>query len=172
MTKSIQYYSRAIHRILGYLAVGMVFVYALSGITLIHRSGDFMKKDVSVAKVIQPGLDKYELKENVKVKNLKILSESESVITFGQGTYNKATGELSYTTKETIAPMNKLVELHKMPDTANPHIAFFTTAFGIVLFLLALTSLFMYKANTRQFKSNMAFTLAGIALAVILLILV
>ena len=42
--KSLQYYIRVLHRNLGFLALCMTVVYALSGIVLTHRAGNFMKK--------------------------------------------------------------------------------------------------------------------------------
>lgn len=39
--KSLQHYIRVLHRNLGFLALCMTVVYALSGIVLTHRAGNF-----------------------------------------------------------------------------------------------------------------------------------
>lgn len=169
--KSVAYYMRAIHRVLGYLAVGLVIVYALSGITLIHRTGDFMKKSIEVEATLEPNMDASQLGAALKMKNFKATDQTDKTIFFNDGQYDIATGQVSYVKKEVVAPLNKCIDLHKLPDAKNPHIALVTTIFGIVLFLLALTSLFMYKTSTKQFKANMIYTSIGIVVAIILVIL-
>jgi hypothetical protein len=37
MKKSFQHYVRSLHRDLGFITIGLVVVYSLSGIILIHR---------------------------------------------------------------------------------------------------------------------------------------
>lgn len=169
--KGLQYYSRMIHRVLGYLTLGMVVVYALSGILLIHRTGDFMKRSVAVEQTLQPGLSADELSAEVKLKRFKVLDETEQTIFFAEGQYDKATGKAAYVKKEVVAPFDKFIALHKLADKQSPAVAAFTTLFGVCLLLLGLTSLFMYKRKAKQFWTNMAYTGAGIALVVLLLLL-
>lgn len=171
MAKSIQYYSRALHRVLGYLAVGMVMVYAISGVTLIYRSGDFLKRNVMVEKIVERNLDAMQLGESLKIKNFKVLEENDSSILFEQGRYDKMSGAVAYTVKETVAPIDRFVKLHKLSEAKNHNIAIITTIFGVVLFLLALTSLVMYKPGSKQFKSNMILTVAGVVFAVIIILM-
>lgn len=171
-SKSLQYYMRAIHRVLGYLAVGMAIIYALSGITLIHRTGDFMKKTVPTELSLSPGLDAQQLGAELKIKNLKVTNETAEEIVWADGKYEKTTGNVTYDKKELIKPLDKFIDLHKLPDAKNPHIAFVTTLFGIVLLLLALTSLFMYKPSAKQFKANMIYIGIGVVITVILIIMV
>lgn len=170
--KSLQYYMRAIHRVLGYLAIGMVVVYALSGIVLIHRTGDFMKTSTQVTTTLQPGLDAAQVGAELKIRNFKAIDETADQIVFAGGTYDKTTGQAQYAKKQLVAPLDKFVDLHKLPDAKNPHIALVTTIFGIVLFLLALTSLFMYKPKSKQFIHNMIYTSVGIIITVILVLFV
>lgn len=167
--KSLQYYAREIHRILGYLTLGMTIAYALSGIILIHRSGDFMKRTTPVEQTIAPNLDCDQLAAELKMRSLKVLNETDQTIFFADGQYDKATGKASYLKKEVVAPFNRFITLHKLADKQNPAIAYFTTFFGAVLFLLALTSLFMFKPSAHHFRSNMAYTALGIALLILLL---
>ncbi len=48
---------RVIHRYLGFFLAGIMFMYALSGITLTYRTTDTFKKEVLVEKTIEKGLD-------------------------------------------------------------------------------------------------------------------
>lgn len=168
--RSLQYYMRAIHRVLGYLAVGLVMVYALSGITMIYRTSDFMKKSTEVEMTLDPNLDVSQLGAALKIKNFKVTEQTPEIITFSDGTYNVATGEVVYTKKDVVAPFNKFIDLHKLPIAKNISIAIITTIFGIILFLLALTSLFMYRPSAKQFRANMLYVSLGVALAVILVL--
>ncbi|MCF0202439.1 MAG: hypothetical protein HUK08_03650 [Bacteroidaceae bacterium] len=167
--RSLQYYSREIHRVLGYLTLGMVIVYALSGILLIHRTGDFMKHTAAVEQTLKPGLDADQLAAAMKMKTLKVQKETDQTIFFADGQYDKTSGKASYLKKEVVAPFDKFITLHKLADKQNHVVAVFTTIFGVSLFLLALTSLFMFKTKARQFKTNMAYTCIGAVLIVLLL---
>ena len=168
-SKGLQYYSRAIHRVLGFLTLGMVMVYALSGILLIHRGSDFMKRSVAVELILKPGLDAEQLAPALKMKSLKVIDETEQTVFFADGQYDKQTGKASYLKKEVVAPFDKFISLHKLAGKQSPAIGIFTTIFGISLFLLALTSLFMFKTRAKQFKKNMVYM--GIGVTVVLLLL-
>lgn len=171
--RSLQYYARTIHRILGFLAFGLAVVYAVSGITLIHRSNNFLKHQEHVVTRIDPGLNPDQLGEALKIKRMKVTDETAETITFdgGEGVYQKASGEVSYTRREVAAPVSKFITLHKMADGQSHAIALFTTIFGAILLLLALTAPFMSKPGTRQFRANMIYLAAGVVAATLLVVL-
>lgn len=169
--KGTVYYMRAFHRVLGYLCVGLVVVYAISGIVLIHRTGDFMKKSTYTEATIKPNLTSDQLGKEINMWRMKVTEENEDMIVFTDGQYNKKTGEVAYTKKEIVEPFNKFVALHMLSDGQNKHIAWLTTLFGIVLFFLAITSLFMYKPSNKQFARNMIYTGLGIVLTIVLVLL-
>lgn len=168
--KSLQYYARAIHRVLGFLTLALVMVYALSGITLIHRTGNFMKEAVHVEKSLEPGLDASGVGSALHIRNFRATDETDAEILFDGGRYDKATGQATYVQYRVVQPMRAFIDLHRLPDSKNRHIAAVTTIFGVCLFLLALTSLFMYKSSAKQFKFNMIYTAAGVVVTVILLL--
>lgn len=171
-TQSLQHYARAIHRVLGYLAVGLVIVFSLSGIVLVHRSGDFMKHSQRVETTLEPGLDSQQLKAALRLKNLGNAVTEGDILSFDGGQYNIATGQVSYISTDVVAPFNQMTTLHKVSDGKNHGVAAIITIFGIVLFLLAVTSLFMYKPAAKCFKRNMLYTALGVILAVILVCVV
>jgi len=52
---------RELHRYLGFFLVGIMSVYALSGIVLIFRDTDFLKKEKEITKEIQANANPQEL---------------------------------------------------------------------------------------------------------------
>lgn len=168
-SKSLQYYMRVLHRNLGYLAIGMAIVYSLSGIVLVHRGADAMKTSTRVEKTIAPNLTANEVKEALKMRKFSVKEETDAVVRFTGGEYDKRSGRVEYVQREYVFPMNKFVALHKMPGSQNLHVGLFATLFGIVLFFLAVSSLFMFKPDSKQFRKNMVYTAVGVVLTIILL---
>jgi hypothetical protein len=80
--KSLQYYIRVLHRNLGFLALCMTVVYALSGIVLTHRAGNFMKKSTLVEKTISQGLDQKGLEKELKMRKFKAGEAQDGFIAF------------------------------------------------------------------------------------------
>ena len=70
---------RVYHRYLGFFLAGIMFMYALSGITLTFRDKDYFKKEVVVEKVMEKDLEKPPMIRGAK--NIE---------------YNKQTGEIKY----------------------------------------------------------------------------
>lgn len=170
--RSLQYHARAIHRVLGYLTVGLVIVFSLSGIILVHRTGDFMKRSERVEKIIESGLNVDRLAVALKMEKLDHAITDGNMIRFADGEYNMTTGEVSYISTEVAAPFNRFIELHKISDGKERAIAWFITLFGIVLFLLPVSALFMYKPGTAMFRRTMLYTAIGVVLAIVLLLAV
>lgn len=55
--KSFSYYMRVLHRDIGFFAIGLVIIYALSGIALVYRESSLFKVNKEVVKTVSPGLD-------------------------------------------------------------------------------------------------------------------
>lgn len=164
----MRYYMRVLHRNLGYLVLALAIVYSLSGILLIYRGTDFMKREVRIEKRVAPGLSPQELGRMLKIKNFRTTGENNLRIDFPEGTYDKTTGAVSYTVHEVIRPFNKLIELHKISSANGVH--WFALLFGIAIFLLAVTSLFMFKRGTPVFRRSAWYVAGGVVLAVLLLL--
>jgi hypothetical protein len=110
--KSLSYYMRSLHRDLGYLIVGLVIVYSLSGITLLYRNTSFLKQDVTVEKQLKPGLDEDQLGREIRMRDFKVEKTEGDIVYFQNGTYNKATGQAQVKSKEVIFPFNKFIDFH------------------------------------------------------------
>ncbi|MEG1580937.1 MAG: hypothetical protein RR386_06715 [Bacteroidaceae bacterium] len=170
MKKSLNYYMRVAHRDVGFLTLGLVIIYSLSGVLLIYRRTDVLKTTTMIEKTLKPGLTAEALNEELKLKNFKTTEENENTIFFAEGKYNKETGKAKYETKEYVFPLQKFVALHKTSQKTSVYLL--STLFGICLFFLAVSSLWMFKPNTKIFKRGIKFILIGIILSTALLFMV
>jgi hypothetical protein len=160
---------RIYHRYLGFFLAGIMTVYALSGIVLIFRDTDFLKKEKHISKQLSPGLAADSLSKLIKIRELKILSVTGSVQKFKQGTYDSATGDVKYTVKSLPLVLEKLTHLHKA-NTKDP-LFFLNIFFGASLLFFVLSSFWMFMPKTSIFRKGLYFTAAGILLTIILLML-
>ena len=158
---------RLYHRYLGFFLAGIMAVYAVSGITLIFRDTNFLKSEKLVERQLKPDLKPEELGREIRIRDLKVESEEGTLITFRQGTYDRATGVAKYTTKELPFIVNKLQNLHKA-ETKYP-LFFMNIFFGVSLLFFVISSFYMFLPGTSVFKKGLYFTLAGIVMTLILL---
>jgi hypothetical protein len=166
---SMQNTMRVYHRYLGYFLAGIMAVYALSGIVLIFRDTNFLKSEKQNEKQLKPNLKNEELGKELRMKELKIDKEEGDILSFKQGTYNKTTGVAKYTTKELPPFISKLTKLHKS-STKDP-LFYLNVFFAISLLFFVISSFWMFLPKTTIFKKGLYFTLAGIILTIILLVL-
>lgn len=155
------------HRYLGFFLAGIMAVYAISGIILIFRDTDFLKQEKRISKKLETNLNAEALGKAIKVKELKVESASGDSLVFKQGIYNQATGDVSYTVKSMPFLIEKLTRLHKA-NSKSP-LFFLNIFFGISLFFFVISSFWMFMPKTTIFKKGLYFTLAGIALTLIML---
>ena len=131
---------RTYHRYLGFFLAGIMAIYALSGIVLIFRNTHFLKKKEVITQTLKPGLPAEEVGKSIRMRDLKFESSEGSIQKFRQGTYNSATGEVSYTVEKLPAIMERLTRLHKA--NSNDPLFFLNVFFAISLFFFVLSSNF------------------------------
>jgi hypothetical protein len=158
---------RIYHRYLGFFLAGIMAIYSLSGIVLIFRDTDRFKITKAHQKTLAPNLTTEQLGKEIKIKELKAETETEQLINFKQGTYNKVSGEANYTTKELPTVLKKLTDLHKA-ETKDP-LYYLNIFFGVSLLFFVVSSFWMFLPNTTIFKKGLYFTLAGVVLVLIML---
>ncbi|MBN8687275.1 MAG: hypothetical protein J0M10_09660 [Chitinophagales bacterium] len=158
---------RVIHRYLGFFLAGIMAVYSLSGIVLIFRDTDFLKKEKQVVKELKPNLEAKELGQETRIKELKVTKTEGDLVYFNNGSYNKATGHTEYKVKELPFVISKLTGLHKA-KSSEP-LFFLNVFFGVSLFFFVISSFWMFMPKTSIFKKGMIYTIAGIILTLILL---
>jgi acid phosphatase class B len=101
---------RVYHRYLGFFLAGIMAIYSISGVILIFRNTDFLKKKKHKIEKIASNLNEEAIGKAIKIKNLKIKKQAGDIIYFAEGTYNVRTGLADYTVKELpfiISKMNK-----------------------------------------------------------------
>ena len=158
---------RVYHRYLGFFLAGIMAIYSVSGIIMIFRDTDFLKQENQKVLTVATGLESHAVGAAIKIKNLKILSDTLDVITFPQGTYNKITGVAEFKVKELPYLLNKMTKMHKA--THKDPFYYLNIFFGLSLFFFVISSFYMFMPGTTIFKKGMYFTLAGIVLVLVML---
>ncbi|MEL7588126.1 MAG: hypothetical protein AAGU19_15570 [Prolixibacteraceae bacterium] len=101
-THTLNRYMRLLHRDIGYFIAGLVLIYALSGIILIYRDTDLLKRETQLQKKLAPGMGASELGPALHLRDFKLLKEENGIIRFQNGSYDKSTGIASYSSKELV----------------------------------------------------------------------
>ena len=166
-TKSVVRVMRALHRDIGFLMVGLMVIYSLSGTLLIHRGTNFMKHDVITERTLSPNMTMEEVASNLWIRDTSGAKTEGDVITFANGsTYNVATGMTVSISNQLIFPFDKLTMMHKTGGSSIGKI--FTTISGIMLFFLAISSFWMYKRENKNFKRGIILATLGVVLAIVI----
>lgn len=160
---------RTYHRYLGFFLAGIMAVYAISGIVLIFRDTDFLKKEYQQEKQLEPGLTAQRVGQEIKIKNLKFENTEGAVSTFERGTYNAQTGMAEFTIKRLPLVLDKMTHLHKA-KSADP-LYILNIFFGLSLLFFVLSSFWMFLPNTTVFRKGLYFSAAGMVLVLVLLYL-
>ncbi len=158
---------RIYHRYLGFFLAGIMAIYSISGIIMIFRETDFLKKENHKVLTVAVNLKNEEIGPAIKIKNLKVKSDTLGVVTFEQGTYTRATGVADFKVKELPSFLNKITKLHKA--THKDPLYYLNIFFGLSLFFFVMSSFWMFTPGSTIFKKGMYFTLAGIVLALVML---
>ena len=158
---------RIIHRYLGFFLAGIMAIYAISGMILIFRNTDFLKKKVKIEKQIAANLPANRLGPVLKIKRFRVQKEEGNLIYFRNGTYDKTTGMAKYTKNELPFLLEKMTHLHKA-NTNHP-LFFLNIFFGASLLFFVISAFWMFMPGTEIFKKGIWFSLAGIILTLILL---
>ncbi len=158
---------RIYHRYLGFFLAGIMAIYALSGVILIFRNTDFLKKTLVEDKQLTTGLSASEVGEMIKIRNLKFDRSDGPLQYFKQGTYNSVTGAVHYTQKKYPAAIEKLTHLHKA--NTNDPLFYLNVFFGVSLLFFVISSFWMFLPKTSVFRKGLYFTLAGILLTLLML---
>lgn len=166
---------RNLHNYIGYFIVGLVIIYAFSGIVQTYRDTSFLKKEVAHEKTIEKGLvadsvaHVNKIGKAVNQKELKIIKIEGSVLIFKEGSYDANTGIVKYTTKELYNWIKPFTELHKSNSKGIIH--YFTIAFAIALFFMSVSAFWMFKPGTKAFSSGVILTVVGIIASIILILI-
>ncbi len=167
MGKKSQETFREFHRYLGFFLAGIMAVYAISGIVLTFRNTDYMKSEVQIDRTLETNLEGDALGMALQRRGFKADKTEGDLIYFHGGTYNRATGQASYTEKKLPIVLEKMNNLHKM-HSGNP-LFWLGIFFGIALLFFSISAFFMFRPNAPIYKKGLYFAGAGFLLTIILL---
>lgn len=125
-------------------------VYSLSGIVLIFRDSDFLKKEHHFIKTVKANTAAEELVSLLDIRKFKADSKDGAVIYLKEGTYNKETGKADYKIKELPVIIEKMTHLHKA-KSADP-LFFLNIFFGLSLIFFVISSFWMFMPKTSILK--------------------
>jgi hypothetical protein len=158
---------RVIHRYLGFFLTGIMAMYAISGMTLIFRQTEFLKKEVVETRQLPVGLAPEELAPELKMKVEFQLIEGD-VYTFGQSTYDAKTGIATIKEKRLPYLLDKMTKVHKA--THKSPLYFMNLFFGLSLLFFVISTFWMFLPSTSVFKKGMYFALGGVVLFLIMIL--
>lgn len=164
---AVNYYMRIVHRYLGFFLVGIMTVYALSGMVLIFRNTNAFKVQREVEMKLSPELQSEELGKALRVRDFKITKAENDIVFFENGSYNSKTGVANFSRTQLPYVLDKLTKLHKA-STDKP-LFWLNIFFGLSLLFFSISSFWMFLPKTTIFKKGMYFTFGGIILTLILI---
>lgn len=167
MKAETSYRFRIIHRYLGFFLAGIMAVYSLSGIVLIYRNTDFLKKTQTKEVTLDKQLSPEQIGEQIGNRRLKVDRQEGDIYYFENGQYNASTGVANYTEKRLPKFIEKMTHLHKAKS--GEKLYYFNIFFGLSLLFFVLSAFWMFMPGTSTFKKGMYYTFAGILLTLFLL---
>lgn len=165
--KPFLYYMRALHRDIGFIVIGLTLVYCLSGIILMYRDRGFFRNETKIDRTLPANLKPHDIGKYLKIRKFRITKVKDNIVHFKYGTYNIKTGathERKYSYPSFIQKMNKF---HMQASHRFAHI--FALIYGILLTFLALSSFWMYKPGTKNFKRGIYLSVGGAIITLLIL---
>ncbi len=159
---------RVIHRYLGFFLAGIMAVYAISGLVLIFRDTDFLKSEQIEEFKIAPNIQNENIGKALEMRRYTFEREEGNMVYFKNGDYNRKTGVAHITTKELPYILDKMTHLHKA-STDDP-LYYLNIFFGVSLLFFVVSAFWMYLPKTQIFKTGLLFSLGGLVLTLILLL--
>ena len=143
-------------------------IYAISGILLIFRKTDFLKFPQTEIHQLELRLHIESLGGKLRLKTFKVVSESNDMIIFNLGQYDKNTGETVINKLDYPKPLAKLVKLHKA--TNNSPLFFLNISFGLALLFFVISAFLMFMPKLPFFKNGVKISIAGTLFALLFVI--
>lgn len=165
--KTLQKNMRLYHRYLGFFLAGIMAVYAISGILMIFRDTDFLKKEMILERTLPQGTKIEELGKELRIRDFKITKAKDNMVYFESGNYNTGTRIVTYTVKELPFVLEKMTDMHKA--TSKKPLFFLNIFFGLSLLFFVISSFWMFLPKTSIFKKGMYFALAGLVLTLLVI---
>lgn len=164
--KALSLKFRILHRYLGFFLAGVMAIYAISGIIMIFRETNFLKKETIETRQLETNLTGGELSPKLRM-GVKVDRTEGDVLYFKDGSYNQATGVATVKKMKLPFILEKMERLHKA--TTNSPLYFFNIFFGFSLLFFVLSAFWMFMPNMSILKKGLYYTIGGIILTIIML---
>lgn len=158
---------RSLHRDIGFIMIGLTIIYSLSGILLIYRDTDLLKKERQITLTVDPGMKPEDIGRTLRMRNFEILRTDDNLVIFNSGSYNRETGEVVYSSRNLPQWLNKINSLHK--TSARSPLHWLGIIYGILLLFMAISSFWMFKTGTGLFRRGIILSVSG---AVVILVII
>lgn len=174
--KSATYYVRCLHRDIGYLMLGLSLVYALSGVILIYKDTDFLKSPQRVEAVLPQHMPFSEVARELHLRRYEVTGNAGGVVSFRDGAnltdgmYDANSGSVSYVANRFPVVVDQFIRLHKL--NSSKVLQYIGVLYGALLLFLALSSLFMFKLHSRNFRRGIVLSSTGTLMALVFLMCV
>lgn len=169
--KSLRHWLRDLHRDMGYFAVGMSLVYALSGFFLSHKNVFSATRTETVEFKLAAGLELLDFREAVDREtdvDLTYSRQKGEYISFffegGEGDYHIPSGQVHYESYSRRGLMLFINQLHLNQRKGWVAVA---DVFSFLLVFLALSGLVMVRGRKGFLKRGIWFMLLGFVLILI-----
>ncbi|MEE2772622.1 MAG: hypothetical protein VX712_10420 [Bacteroidota bacterium] len=159
---------RIYHRYLGFFLAGIMAVYAISGIVMIFRNTDAFKVENTVEKQLPQNISENQLGKELRIRNFKVSKTEGQKVYFEQGVFDRSTGTATYTEKRLPVILESMTKFHKA--TTDKPLFFLNIFFGLSLLFFVLSAFWMFLPSTKIFRKGIIFTIAGIVLTLIVLL--
>jgi hypothetical protein len=159
---------RALHRDVGFLMVGIMVIYGISGLQLNLKGSDLFTYSAKTESKISPNLSVDAVASQLRMRDTSGVTTDGDIMSFSNGsTYNSSTGELVSIRNEVIWPIDRFNGLHKSGGTGITKAI--TTTSAVLLCFLAISSFWMYKSKNKNFKRGIILAIIGFAISVYIL---
>jgi len=156
---------RALHRDVGFLMIGLMVIYGVSGIQLNLKGSNLFTTSSITEMQLSPNMSVAAVASELRIRNTRGVTTEGDIITFNNGsTYNSLTGELVSVVRTVIWPIDRFNALHKSGGTGLSNII--TTTSAVLLCFLAISAFWMYKPKNKNFKRGIILAIIGFALSV------
>jgi hypothetical protein len=143
-------------------------IYAISGVIMIFRETNFLKKETVETRQLEANLTGGELSPKLRMA-VKVDKTEGDVLYFKDGNYNKVTGVATVTKMKLPFVLEKMERLHKA--TTNSPLYFFNIFFGFSLLFFVLSAFWMFLPSMPIFKKGMYYAIGGGVLTLMMLFL-
>lgn len=164
--KLIRYTMRALHRDIGFLVIGITIILTLSGVSLIYRDTNFLKKVTIIERQLEPDLEIGEIGQQLHLRDFKVEKTEGNIVFFNNGTYNSSSGLAVYTAHQLPVFINKINAFHKTVSKNAMH--WFLLIYAFLLLFLAISSFWMFSPGSKSFKRGLILSVIGIVISLLI----